>query len=85
MIPGDTCCQRWRVTDVTRNADTLEFELINDADYADYVELGHTTRDRSRWIEGAYMATISMAKLEQRMPADLNKEFALFLKRYGVL
>ena len=77
--------RNWRITDVTRNVDTLEFELVNDADYASYIELGHTTRSRDKWIEGRYMATISIAKLEQRLPADFDKEFTLFLKRYGVL
>lgn len=78
--------RRWRITKVYRlSSGNLGFVLINDADYASYVENGHTTRNREGWIEGYYMATISIQKLEARMPADFNKEFIIFLKRYGVL
>lgn len=85
--PVDTGYLRrvWRITGVYRSGGALTFELINDADYASYVELGHTTRKRDKWVEGYYMATISLAKLEERMPADFDKEFTIFLKRYGVL
>lgn len=76
---------RWRITGVYKSGGNLTFELINDADYASYVELGHTTRKRDKWVEGYYMATISLAKLEERMPADFDREFTIFLKRYGVL
>lgn len=76
---------RWRITGVSKSGGNLTFELINDADYASYVELGHTTRKRDKWVEGYYMATISLAKLEERMPADFDREFTIFLKRYGVL
>ena len=76
---------RWRITGVSKSNGNLTFELINDADYASYVELGHTTKKRDKWVEGYFMATISIAKLEERMPADFEKEFIFFLKRYGVL
>lgn len=76
---------RWRITGVSKSGGNLSFELINDADYASYVELGHATRKRDKWVEGYYMATISLAKLEERMPADFDREFTIFLKRYGVL
>lgn len=78
--------RRWRITKVYRlSSGNLGFILVNDADYASYVEYGHTTRNRKSWVEGYYMATISMQKLEERMPAEFNKDFAFFLKRHGVL
>lgn len=78
--------RRWRITKVYRlSSGNLGFILVNDADYASYVENGHTTRNRKGWVEGYYMATISIQKLQSRMPADFNKEFTLFMKRHGVL
>lgn len=78
--------RRWRITKVYKlSSGNFGFVLINDADYASYVEDGHTTRNRNDWVEGYYMATISIQKLQSRMPADFNKEFILFMKRYGVL
>lgn len=77
---------RWRITRVYKlSSGNLGFVLINDADYASYVEDGHTNRNREGWVEGYYMATISIEKLQSRMPAGFNKEFTLFMKRHGVL
>lgn len=78
--------RHWYITNVYRLIDgNLCFELYNDADYADFVELGHTTRKRDKWVEGYYMATISIARLEERLPMDFNREFNRFLRRFGVL
>jgi hypothetical protein len=78
--------RRWRITNVYRlPGNKLGFVLANDADYASYVEYGHATRNRKNWVEGYYMATINIAKLEERLPKRFNKEFSLFLKRHGVL
>ncbi|MCR0568361.1 HK97 gp10 family phage protein [[Clostridium] innocuum] len=76
---------RWRITKVYKlSSGNLGFTLVNDADYASYVELGHATKKRDKWVEGYFMATISIAKLEERMPADFEKEFILFLRKHGV-
>ena len=78
--------RNWRITKVNKlpNGD-LEFSLINDADYSSYVELGHTTKNREKWVEGYYMATISMSKLQQYMPRRFDREFKIFLAQKGVL
>lgn len=77
---------RWRVTKVRRlSSGNLGFLLINDADYASYVENGHTTRNRKGWVEGYYMATISIEKLRYHMPADFELDFRRFLRKHGVL
>lgn len=77
----------WRITNVYRLPSTgsLGFSLINDADYASYVELGRTTRNREGWVEGYYMATISMADLEKRLPRRFTREFNKLLAKHGVL
>lgn len=75
---------RWRTTGVSKGGGNLTFELINDANYASYVELGHTTKKRDKWVEGYFMATISIAKLEERMPKEFEKDFMFFLGKHGV-
>lgn len=75
----------WRITRVYRlPSGNLGFVLMNDADYASYVENGHTTRNREGWVEGYYMATISIAKLDQYMPRRFDREFKKFLASHGV-
>lgn len=77
--------KNWRITKVYRlSSDNLGFVLMNDADYASYVENGHTTRNREGWVEGYYMATISIAKLDQYMPRRFDGEFKKFLASHGV-
>lgn len=85
--PVDTGFLRksWRVTDVIRTGDTLEFFLINDADYSEYVELGHATVNRKSWVEGRFMARISMQELQARLPRRFDAEFAVFMAEHGVL
>lgn len=78
--------RNWRITRVYRlSNDKLGFVLANDADYSSYVEYGHATRNRKKWVEGYYMATVSIAKLDERLPRRFSREFSLFLKRHGVL
>lgn len=78
--------RNWHITKVyALSSGNLGFVLMNDADYASYVENGHTTRNRKDWVEGYYMATISIAKLEEIMPRRFDKEFTLFLATHGVL
>lgn len=60
------------------------FILMNDEDYASFVENGHTTRNRKGWVDGYYMATISITKLEERWPRRFDKEFVVFLASHGV-
>ena len=76
----------WRITNVYRlPSGRLGFALINDADYSSYVELGHATRNREKWVDGYFMATISMAELERRLPANFTHEFNKLLAKHGVL
>lgn len=79
--------RRWRITNVYRlpSSNSLAFALINDADYASYVELGHTTRNREGWVEGYFMATISMSELEHKLPRRFTLQFNKLLARHGVL
>lgn len=76
----------WRITNVYRlSSGNIGFVLMNDADYASYVENGHATRNRKSWVEGYYMATISLTELEERLPRRFDKKFAIFLAEHGVL
>lgn len=78
--------RQWRITKVRKlSSENIGFALVNYADYASYVELGHTTRNRKNWVEGYYMCTISMKKLEQYLPRRFEKEFMIYMKGYGLV
>lgn len=77
--------RRWRITRVYRlSSGILGFVLINDADYAGYVEDGHTNRNREGWVEGYYMQLLAY-KNYKSYACCFDMEFRLFLRKHGVL
>ncbi|XZM32527.1 HK97 gp10 family phage protein [Clostridium perfringens] len=71
--------RNWEVTRVIRRGDKLVVYLYNSKQYASYVENGHATRNREGWVEGYYMATISIEEIERKMPKRFNREFLKFM------
>ncbi|MEG0297620.1 MAG: HK97 gp10 family phage protein [Clostridium sp.] len=84
--PVDTTELRrnWFITEVIRKGNDFIVYLYNKKDYATFVEYGHTTRNREDWVEGYYMATISIEELERKLPGRFEKEFTRFMKEKGI-
>lgn len=76
--------RNWEVTRVIREGENLVVYLCNSKDYASYVENGHTTRDRAGWVEGYYMATVSIEEVERNIPKRYDREFINFMASLGV-
>ncbi|MGL5868986.1 HK97 gp10 family phage protein [Clostridium chrysemydis] len=72
----------FEVTNVAIKGNEVVIYLKNDKDYASYIELGHKEIGGG-WIEGAYMATISMEEVERNIPKKFQADFAKFMKRLG--
>ncbi|OMF17243.1 hypothetical protein BK131_04570 [Paenibacillus amylolyticus] len=67
--------RRWVVGEVKRVGDTYMIEISNNLDYASYVENGHRTgKDLTGWVEGRFMAKISMKEIERQLPAYLQRK-----------
>lgn len=78
--------RNWRITKAYRLSNgKLGFAIINEMNYASYVEYGHLTADRKKWVEGYFMCTVNMNKLERSLPKKFEKEFINFLKGYGTI
>ncbi|CEN21191.1 HK97 gp10 family phage protein [Paraclostridium sordellii] len=75
--------RNWEVTRVMREGENLVVYLCNNKDYASYVENGHTTRDRAGWVEGYYMATVSIEEVERNIPKRYDREFMKFMLSLG--
>ena len=91
--PVDTGTLRrsYKVTKVTQKGNTLEITVYNDAkqngmdeSYASYVEFGHFTKGRVRWIEGQWMLTIATDEVKAEMQRVWNQLFAEFVKEAGI-
>lgn len=64
----------WRVGKVERHGDSYVVEIFNNVEYASYVEHGHRTRNHKGWVEGKFMATISMNEIERELPRFIEKK-----------
>ncbi len=71
--------RNWEISSVIRKGADLVVYLYNSKEYASYVENGHATRNREGWVEGYYMATISIEEIERKMPQRFNREFLKFM------
>ena len=81
----------YKVTRVRTKGSITEVTVYNDArsdgageSYASYIELGHFTRSRIRWIEGRWMLTISTDEVEAEMQRVWNILFKRWAKRMGI-
>ncbi|HHD2752270.1 TPA: HK97 gp10 family phage protein [Clostridium perfringens] len=71
--------RNWEISSVIRKGADLVVYLYNSKEYASYVENGHATKNREGWVEGYYMATISIEEIERKMPQRFNREFLKFM------
>lgn len=66
--------RNWQVGNVEKRGNAYIVEIFNNLEYASYVEYGHRTRDHTAWVEGRFMATISMREIERQLPKFLEKK-----------
>ena len=76
--------RNWEISSVVRKGADLAVYLYNSKEYASYVENGHATRNREGWVEGYYMATISIEEIERKLPQRFNREFLKFMNSLEV-
>ena len=84
--PVDTGALRnaWTIGGIKRSGDNFEIELINNMEYASYVEYGTPARPNWKWGGGAHMLTISMNEIVEQMPKRFDQAFTQFLKQNGL-
>lgn len=73
----------WHLGSVTRTDNELNIELINSMEYASYVENGHFTRNRKSWVDGRFMATLSIEEVESVIGSRYKVAFQNFLNQRG--
>lgn len=71
---GGNLRRNWRVGNVEKHGNAYVIEIINPVEYASFVEYGHRTKNGKGWIEGRFMATISMQEIERDLPRFLEKK-----------
>lgn len=71
------------INSVNQVGNSLEITLGNIAEYASFVEYGHSTRNGG-WVSGGFMFTISIDEIDRAMPSRFQNEFINFLKKWGI-
>ncbi len=57
-----------------------QVEIVNPVEYASYVEYGHRTANKTGWVEGKFMLTLSEQELQKIAPKVLEKRLEAYLK-----
>lgn len=81
--PVDTGALRnaWNLHEnVYRRGDELYVVLHNPLNYASFIEYGHTKPGRIGWVDGYFMATVSIQEVQDAIPTRWNKAFKQFIE-----
>jgi hypothetical protein len=75
--------QGWQLGAIIKLPDGgVHVEIVNNVEYALYVEYGHVTRLRTGWVNGKFMLTLSEQELEREIPAIMQRKFQKFLNKH---
>ena len=76
--------QQATIDDIQYNGTDLVVVIGNIAEYASFVENGHTTT-AGGWINGVFMMKIGIQQIESAMPKRFETAFKTFLFELGVM
>lgn len=79
-VDKGTLRRGWTIGQVKKSGTAYEIEVINNIEYAQYVEFGHRTSNHQGWVNGRFMMTISADQIDQQAPAILEKKLMKMLK-----
>ena len=88
---GGNLRDNWSVLPIEKKGNDYIITVINNAQYASYVEYGHRQtpgryvpalglRLKRSWVPGRYMLTISTQELEQQAPKLIEQKLYQFLR-----
>ena len=83
--PVDTGALRnaWELDNYHKEGDSFKIDILNNQDYASFVESGTTEREW-KWKDGAFMLAKSLNETERSINDEYEKEFTKFLKSKGL-
>ena len=76
--------QNATIDDIKYDGKDLVVTIGNIAEYASFVENGHTT-SAGGWVRGHFMMTIGIQQIEAAMPRRFEVAFRTFLSEMGVM
>lgn len=88
---GGTLRDAWTILPIEKVGNNYIVTIVNNAEYASYVEFGHRQRPgryvpalgkslKANWVKGRFMLTISEQELERQLPSLLEQKLYTLLK-----
>lgn len=76
-VDGGTLRRGWSIEKVQQNSNGASLMLINNIEYAPFVEYGHRTRpgktSKQKWVEGTFMLTNSIDTISRHLGDEADK------------
>lgn len=75
-----TLARGWTTGNIVKSGDSYSIEVINPiAAYAEYVEFGHTKRNRKGWVKGFFMLTVTERELQRNIDEIVREKIEALL------
>ena len=78
----------WQHDEVVENGNDFSVDVLNNTEYASYVEYGHEVvvngQRTGKYVKGNYMLSKSMNEVENKMPDKFETKFKKFLNDRGI-
>lgn len=74
----------WKVGKIVKRGSAYYIEVYTDVEYADPVEYGHRTRGGKGFVPGAHMMELSLAEVNERLPAYLQQWLSDFISTHPI-
>lgn len=71
----------WTIGVMRKEGNDYIVEVTNPIWYASYVESGHCTANRKKWVKGQFMMAISEEEIRKSAPQMLRRKIEKFLRR----
>ncbi|OUQ33247.1 HK97 gp10 family phage protein [Massilimicrobiota timonensis] len=78
---GGTLRRGWTIGEITESNGVYKVEIINNVEYAPYVEFGHRTRNHKGWVNGVYMLTVSEQEIDENLDKIIKQKLKKVLKK----
>ena len=76
---GGSLRDAWTILPIEKHGEQYTVTIINNLEYASYVEYGHRTANHKGWVQGRFMLTISEQEIQNIAPKVLESKIKKFL------
>ncbi len=77
---GGTLRRGWTIGEIRKEGGIYKVDVINNTEYASYVEYGYRTANHKGWVQGHFMLTISEKEIRAVAPKVLEARLKKFLE-----